>query len=104
MWSPGATRYCFPPLTTTADSELSGLGTASDCTKLGDRLVHGTPSHGHGLDESKRRQEQEMWEAEQKAEKKRVAELEGSLQQKFEDELVCDLAQLSMHPTKNHLF
>src|SRR5712672_2792619 len=33
IWSPGATRYCFPPLTTTADSNASGLGTASDCTK-----------------------------------------------------------------------
>src|SRR5258708_28584071 len=32
--SPGATRYCFPPLTTTADSELSGLGTARDCTNV----------------------------------------------------------------------
>src|SRR6266699_2891350 len=31
--SPGATRYCLPPLTMTADSELSGLGTARDCTK-----------------------------------------------------------------------
>src|SRR5437899_2749223 len=30
--SPGATRYCFPPLTTTAEREPSGLGTASDCT------------------------------------------------------------------------
>src|SRR5207302_9155387 len=33
IWSPGATRYCLPPLTMTADSELSGLGTARDCTK-----------------------------------------------------------------------
>src|SRR5437867_1316 len=33
MRSPGATRYCLPPLTTTADAELSGLGTAKDCTK-----------------------------------------------------------------------
>src|SRR2546427_5706265 len=32
IWSPGATRYCLPPLTMTADSELSGLGTAKDCT------------------------------------------------------------------------
>src|ERR1700730_16222415 len=39
MWSPGATRYCFPPLTTTADSEESGLGTASDCTKHSDSPV-----------------------------------------------------------------
>ena len=39
MWSPGATRYCFPPLTTTAVSEESGLGTASDCTKHGDLSV-----------------------------------------------------------------
>src|SRR5579864_8652428 len=36
--SPAATRYCLPPLTTTAEafvgaSEPSGLGTASDCTK-----------------------------------------------------------------------
>src|SRR5438270_392905 len=37
MRSPGATRYCLPPLTTTADSELSGLGTASDCTKAEDQ-------------------------------------------------------------------
>src|ERR1700716_2333339 len=36
--SPGATRYCLPPLTTTADSELSGLGTARDCTKVGPGL------------------------------------------------------------------
>src|SRR5712691_2038236 len=35
IWSPGATRYCLPPLTMTADSELSGLGTARDCTKGG---------------------------------------------------------------------
>src|ERR1700676_486219 len=54
--SPGATRYCLPPLTTTADSEESGLGTASDCTK-------GSVSEGalpapqrHGLDEAQRRQ------------------------------------------------
>src|SRR6266851_5986224 len=56
MWSPGATRYCFPPLTTTADSEPSGLGTASDCTKLSDRLVHAAASHRHRLDEAKRSQ------------------------------------------------
>src|ERR1700682_5188788 len=56
MWSPGATLYFFPPLTTTADSELSGLGTASDCTKLSDRLVHGPASHGHGLDDPERRE------------------------------------------------
>src|SRR2546430_13596158 len=44
MRSPGATRYCLPPLTMTADSELSGLGTASDCTKQ--RLL---PIYGEGL-------------------------------------------------------
>src|SRR5947199_9039950 len=44
MRSPGATRYCLPPLTMTADSELSGLGAASDCTKQ--RLV---PIYGEGL-------------------------------------------------------
>src|SRR5260370_12977022 len=42
IWSPGATRYCLPPLTTTADSELSGLGTARDCTKA--------PPHSWGGD------------------------------------------------------
>src|SRR5579859_750312 len=31
-WSPGATRYCFPPLTTTAVSNPSGLGTVRHCT------------------------------------------------------------------------
>src|SRR5690349_95839 len=31
--SPGATRYCLPPLTMTADAKESGLGTARDCTK-----------------------------------------------------------------------
>src|SRR5258708_8685736 len=56
MWSPGATRYCFPPLTTTADSEPSGLGTASDCTKLSDTLVPAAASHRHSLDEAKRSQ------------------------------------------------
>src|ERR1700687_4456917 len=56
MWSPGATRYCFPPLTTTADSEPSGLGTACDCTKLGDRLVHEAGPHGHRLDQPEPRQ------------------------------------------------
>src|SRR5258707_14864479 len=30
--SPGATRYCLPPLTTTADSNASGLGTNGDIT------------------------------------------------------------------------
>src|SRR3989442_3791603 len=44
MRSPGATRYCLPPLTMQADSELSGLGTASDCTKQ--RLL---PICGEGL-------------------------------------------------------
>src|SRR5438128_543946 len=39
MRSPGVTRYCFPPLTTTADGELSGLGTARDCTKGLERPV-----------------------------------------------------------------
>src|SRR5215831_3949348 len=37
MRSRRVTWYCFPPLTTTADGELSGLGTARDCTK---RLAH----------------------------------------------------------------
>src|SRR5712664_4055545 len=32
IWSPGATRYCLPPLTTTADSDSSGLGTAKHST------------------------------------------------------------------------
>src|SRR5690348_1270286 len=32
--SPGATRYCLPPLTTTAESEPSGLGTATNCTRV----------------------------------------------------------------------
>src|SRR5439155_20817469 len=31
-WSPGATRYCLPPLTTTAVNELSGEGTIENCT------------------------------------------------------------------------
>src|SRR5690349_15667995 len=71
IWSPGATRYCLPPLTTTADSELSGLGTASDCTKhpphslgggpgsggAGPILVNGrSPPQGHRLDEPERGQ------------------------------------------------
>src|SRR5579872_2856185 len=42
--SPGETRYCLPPLTTTADGELSGLGTARDCTKRKHRLPARGPS------------------------------------------------------------
>src|SRR6267378_8553766 len=59
MRSPGATRYCLPPLTTTADRELSGLGTASDCTKRWDcsLLVHkDPPANNHRLDQPERRQ------------------------------------------------
>src|SRR5450759_4717477 len=54
--SPGATRYCFPPLTTTADSDASGLGTACDCTKgtVSERDL--PPPQRHGLDHSQRRQ------------------------------------------------
>src|SRR5712691_6444212 len=60
MRSPGATRYCLPPLTMTADSELSGLGTASDCTKqrllpiCGEGLLvdNRAPSDSNGLDDS----------------------------------------------------
>src|ERR1700674_1177761 len=54
--SPGATRYCLPPLTTTADSEESGLGTASDCTK-GTVSEDDLPApERNGLDEAQRRQ------------------------------------------------
>src|SRR6202521_5584591 len=54
--SPGATRYCLPPLTTTADSEESGLGTASDCTK-GTVSEDDLPApQRYGLDEAQRRQ------------------------------------------------
>src|SRR4029077_13805259 len=54
--SPGATRYCLPPLTTTADSEESGLGTASDCTK-GTVSEDDLPApQRHRLDEAQRRQ------------------------------------------------
>src|ERR1700682_1896362 len=54
--SPGATRYCLPPLTTTADSEESGLGTASDCTK-GTVSEDDLPApQSHGLDDAQRRQ------------------------------------------------
>src|ERR1700681_4066110 len=54
--SPGATRYCLPPLTTTADSEESGLGTASDCTKgtVSEDALSGR--HRRGLDAPQRRQ------------------------------------------------
>src|SRR3989449_1943502 len=49
IWSPGATRYCLPPLTMTADSELSGLGTARDCTKpLGTNFSRPLPVYGEG--------------------------------------------------------
>src|SRR5437899_7675946 len=37
--SPGATRYCFPPLTTTADSDPSGLGTNGDITGPSGRIA-----------------------------------------------------------------
>src|SRR4029077_1326828 len=52
--SPGATRYCLPPLTTTADSDPSGLGTNGDIT--GPRgplavLQQGTAKHDR-LDQS----------------------------------------------------
>src|SRR5216684_8578402 len=54
--SPGATRYCFPPLTTTADSVASGLGTACDCTK-GTVPKDDLPApQRHGLDQAQRRQ------------------------------------------------
>src|ERR1700694_4244421 len=46
IWSPGATRYCLPPLTMTADSNASGLGTASDCTKGPDGAVLSPPERG----------------------------------------------------------
>src|SRR5215467_12157709 len=52
--SPRATRYCFPPLTITADSEESGLGTARDCTKHRKAafLVNdGAPPGHHRLDD-----------------------------------------------------
>src|SRR3989454_9809034 len=49
IWSPGATRYCLPPLTMTADSELSGLGTARDSTKpLGTNFSRPLPVYGEG--------------------------------------------------------
>src|SRR5882672_8678539 len=44
--SPGATRYCLPPLTTTADSDSSGLGTAKHSTNC--RWV--LPGEGQGGD------------------------------------------------------
>src|ERR1700693_226832 len=54
--SPGATRYCFPPLTTTADSNASGLGTACDCTK-GTVSEDDLPAaQRHRLDQPQRRQ------------------------------------------------
>src|SRR5260370_4917780 len=56
--SPGATRYCLPPLTTTADAEISGLGTASDCTKRWDPLLEddGPRTEHHRLDQPECRQ------------------------------------------------
>src|SRR5437879_12282645 len=72
MRSPGTTRYCLPPLTTTADGELSGLGTANDSTKHpphswggwaeragrdGVLLIDDCPaSQHHRLDQPQRRQ------------------------------------------------
>src|ERR1700758_5567702 len=71
--SPGATRYCLPPLTMTADSDASGLGTATNCTRVlpihgelarsgGEqanrtlRERHGAPAHHHRLRYPKRGQ------------------------------------------------
>src|SRR5216683_2363009 len=60
--SPGATRYCLPPLTMTADvvrdarepsagtRELSGLGTARDCTK---RPEGASPHQDRGHDDDR---------------------------------------------------
>src|SRR5256885_13504320 len=56
MRSPGATRYCLPPLTITADSELSGLGTASDFTgKPAPRSWEAAPPHSWGGGAQRRR-------------------------------------------------
>src|SRR4029077_13197568 len=50
--SPGATRYCLPPLTTTAASEESGLGTATNCTRV--LPIHGEVARGAGGAQSNR--------------------------------------------------
>src|SRR5882672_2062780 len=66
MRSPGATRYCLPPLTMTADSELSGLGTARDCTKTRNRYLlvdDRTPPDGDQTNEPQPRQRRDRGRA-----------------------------------------
>src|SRR5260370_6095985 len=54
--SPGATRYCLPPLTMTADNDASGLGTKGDITgEEGARLDQQRAPERHRPDQAKRR-------------------------------------------------